>query len=142
VSRVLTKSLRATIGPAGIFAYHDQANSCGAYGTATQIGGENCYLVVTYANDGRSSLTFSPVDLDMVDQHGTKYGVASVIPACYDSVQINAPYTLQPNTTLTVQLCYPVQTGALPNALAGVYSLNGINFPVDSSSVQSLWGGM
>jgi hypothetical protein len=67
--------------------------------------------------------------------------IEPVLAQCYDSVEVNAPYILQPHRSLTVQLCYPVMTGALPQSLEGTYSMNGLSFAVAPTSVVGLWGG-
>jgi hypothetical protein len=85
---------------------------------------------------------FTPVDLHMVDQHGTTYSVEPVAPPCYDAVDVNASASLTPHEQITVQLCYPVMTGALPQSLVGTGSLPGLNLAVPADSVAGTWGGM
>lgn len=133
--------LAVTVSPPGVYAAYGPADSCGAFGTATEVGGQNCYLVLTFTNTGSSPITFEPADLRMVDLHGDTYSTSPVIPSCYDTVEINDPSTLPPKSQLTVQLCYAVMTGALPQRLVGSFSLNGLNVPVAPSTVRSEWQG-
>ena len=127
--------------PAGCFSGHDPADKCGAFGTAKVVGGSNCYLVIKFTNTGSSPVHFTPADLRMTDQTGDTYSIAPVLPTCYDTVDVNASETLLAHGSLTVQLCYPVMTGALPQELQGTRTLDGLSASVPQSSVDGTWGG-
>jgi hypothetical protein len=133
--------LAISLAPAGPFRHHDPANECGAFGTARTPGGDNCYVVVEVTNISSSAVNVVPADLSLVDQNGNTYAIAPVAPACYDTVDVNAPATLAPKARLAVQLCYPVQTGALPQHLVGSHTLNGLTVAIPSGSVNGTWGG-
>ncbi len=137
-----SRSLLVKVVHAGPFAEHDAANHCGSFGTAVSVGGNNCYLVVQFINIGSSSVGFIPADLRMVDYKGNAYSEAPVLPRCYDSTDINAPTTLGPHRSITVQLCYPVIVGALPAKLQGAFSLAGLSSPVLPTAVVGTWGGL
>jgi hypothetical protein len=126
---------------AGGYARHDPANQCGAFGTTTTIGGENCYIVVQFTNTTASAVNFVPADLSMVDQNGNTYSVAPVTPMCYDTVDVNGPVALKPGAHVSVQLCYPVMVGALPRILQGSRALQGLSEPITPGSVVGTWGG-
>jgi hypothetical protein len=128
--------------PPGLFGQHDPADQCGAFGAEFTGGGENCYLVVQFSNTSAQPVTFTPVDLRMVDQTGDTYAdLGFVEPRCYDSIDINAPATLSPHAHTAIQLCWPVMTGALPQKLEGTRSLSGVSLTVPSDSVDGTWGG-
>jgi uncharacterized protein DUF1707 len=127
--------------PPGEFAQHDPADECGAFGAVYTGGGANCYLVVQFNNTSSSTVSFTPVDLRMVDQTGDTYSVQPVAPPCYDSVDVNASTTLNPQGHVTIQLCYPVMTGALPQSMEGTRSLSGLSLTVPSNSIVGIWGG-
>jgi hypothetical protein len=105
------------------------------------VGGSNCYIVVSVTNTSASAVHFVPADLRMVDQSGDTYSIAPVLPKCYDTLDVNAPATLTPNAHVTVQLCYPVMTGALPQSLLGTEALDGLAITIPSESVVGTWGG-
>jgi len=141
-------SLAITIVPAGVFARHDGANKCGPFAAPVSMGSgtviedfDNCYLVVRFTNIGSSYVDFIPAQLRMVDYDGNTYTTQTVAPRCYDSTDINAPTTLKPHRSLTLQLCYPVSTGALPAKFTGFFTLAGVNAPVSPSAVLGTWGG-
>ncbi len=134
-------NLSFAVVPAGAFSGHDPADKCGDFGTAKVVGGNNCYLVVQFTNTSPSPVHFTPADLRMTDQTGDAYSIAPVLPTCYDSVDVNASETLLPHASLTVQLCYPVMTGALPQELQGTRTLDGLAASVPQSSVDGTWGG-
>lgn len=143
------RSLDITIAPAGAFATHDQANKCGPVGAPVNTGSgtmiedfDNCYLVVRFTNIGSSSVQFIPAQLKMDDYDGNSYATRSVYPKCYDSIDINAPTTLEPRRSLTLQICYPVDTGALPEKFTGFFTLEGVNAPVAPNAVVGTWGGV
>ena len=133
--------LSVVVMTAGEFSHHDPANQCGAFGTKTIVGGENCYIVVRFTNTTSSAVNFVPADVRMVDQSGNTYSIAPVLPKCYDTTDVNAPAVLTPSADLTVQLCYPVMTGALPQTLQGAQALDGMTVSVPSGSVVGRWGG-
>jgi hypothetical protein len=54
---------------------------------------------------------------------------------------VNAAATLKPRARLTVQVCYPVMTGALPQTLSGTRSLDGLHLVVPNGSIVGTWGG-
>lgn len=134
-------NLSFTVIPAGCFSGHDPADKCGAFGTAKVVGGSNCYLVVKFTNTSSSPVHFTPADLRMTDQTGDTYSIASVLPSCYDSTDVNESATLPAHGSTTVQLCYPVMTGALPQTLTGTRTLEGLSASVPESSVDGTWGG-
>lgn len=132
----------SALGAAGEFHRYDASNECGVFGaTSTMIGGHNCYVVVQVTNVTSSPVNFVPADIRMVDQNGVGYTIEPVYPACYDSVDVNAPVGLRPHASTTVQLCYPVQTGALPQKLLGTASLTGLSFVVPPNAIVGTWGG-
>jgi uncharacterized protein DUF1707 len=142
------RSLAVKIAPAGAFATHDQANECGPVGAPVNTGTgtmiedfDNCYLVVEFTNVGSSAVQFIPAQLKMDDYDGNSYTTQSVAPKCYDSIDINAPATLEPHRNLTLQICYPVDTGALPEKFTGFFTLEGVNAPIPLTAVVSTWGG-
>jgi len=71
----------------------------------------------------------------MVDQTGDTYRIAPILPACYDTVDMNAPEVLQPWAQLTVQWCTAVMTGALPQTMEGTGSLAGLVLRVPPTSI-------
>jgi hypothetical protein len=78
----------------------------------------------------------------MVDQTGDTYSdIGFLEPRCYDRIDINASATLNPHDQTTVQLCYGVMTGALPQKLEGTRSLSGLSLNVPSDSYVGTWGG-
>lgn len=127
--------------PPGVFGKHDPADECGAFGTATTVGGTNCYVVVQFTNVTASAVTFTPADLRMVDQTGDTYRIGPILPACYDTVDMNAPQVLAPKAQLTIQWCTGVMTGALPQTIKGTGSLAGIVLRVPPTSIFGTWGG-
>jgi hypothetical protein len=133
--------LEIQVVPPGNFAQHDPADECGAFGAYVTNGGANCYLVVAFINTGSSTVSFTPADLRMVDESGDTYSIEPVFPICYDNIDVHASASLSPNSRLFVQVCYPVQTGALPQALQGSRSLSGVNLRVPQASIRGLWGG-
>jgi len=133
--------LEIQVVPPGAFSSHDPADECGNFGLSYQGGGNNCYVVVRFINSGGSSVTFTPADLRMVDQTGDEYMVGPVSPSCYDTIDVNAPQTLQPGQSLDVQWCTAVMTGALPQIMKGSRSLAGLNLSVPSDSIDGTWGG-
>ncbi len=142
------RSLAVKIAPAGAFAKHDEANKCGPVGAPVNTGSgtmiehfDNCYLVVQFTNIGSSSVQFIPAQLKMDDYDGNSYTTKSVYPKCYDSIDINAPTTLEPNRGLTFQICYPVATGALPQKFTGFFTLESVNAPIPPTAVLGTWGG-
>jgi len=143
------RSLDIKIAPAGAFATHDQANKCGPVGAPVNTGSgtmiedfDNCYLVVRFTNVGSSSVQFIAAQLKMDDYDGNSYTTQPVYPKCYDSIDINAPTTLEPHRSLTLQICYPVDAGALPEKFTGFFTLEGVNAPVASNAVVGTWGGV
>lgn len=134
-------NISAAVASAGNFANHDPADKCGAFGTATVVGGNNCYLVVQFTNTGTSTDKFAPADLQMKDQTGDTYSIAPVLPTCYDTIDVNALQVLHADESLTVQLCYPVMTGALPQELLGKQTLVGLSVSVPDGSIVGTWGG-
>lgn len=134
--------IEAQVVPPGSFGSHDPADECGSFGAEYQGGGNNCYLVIRFINSGKSNATFTPVDLHMVDQSGDEYMLEPVAPACYDSLDVNAPQTLQPGNSVDVQLCFPVMTGALPQTMKGTRSLVGLTLAVPGNSIDGTWGGL
>lgn len=78
----------------------------------------------------------------MVDQTGDEYMLEPVAPSCYDTLDVNAPQTLQPGDSLEVQLCFPVMTGALPQTMKGTRSLAGLTLSVPTDSIDGTWGGL
>jgi hypothetical protein len=134
-------NINAAVVSAGEFVDHDPADKCGAFGTATVVGGNNCYLVVQFTNSGSSTEEFAPADLQMKDQTGDTYSIAPVLPTCYDTTDVNALQVIHAHESLTVQLCYPVMTGALPQELLGKQTLEGLNVSVSEGSVVGTWGG-
>ena len=136
------QDLSVGIGAAVEVHRYDASNECGVFGaTSTMIGGHNCYVVVQVTNVTSSPVNFVPADIRMVDQNGVGYTIEPVYPACYDSVDVNAPVGLRPHASTTVQLCYPVQTGALPQKLLGTASLTGLSFVVPPNAIVGTWGG-
>jgi hypothetical protein len=133
--------LRVAVVNSAQFSRHDPSNECGAFGTKTVVGGSNCYLAVRVTNTSLSAVNFVPADLRMVDQTGERYSIAPVLPKCFDTMDVNAPATLTPNASATVQLCYPVRTGALPRVLVGTEGLDGLSVPVPPESIEGTWGG-
>jgi hypothetical protein len=130
------------IPPSEAFSSHDPADKCGGFYTGFIGGASNCYIVVRFVNSSGSSVTFTPVDLQMVDQNGGRHTVGSALPACYDTLDVNAPQTLQAGGSLDVQLCFPgVVTGTLPQSLEGTGSLSGLSLSVPSDSIDGTWGG-
>jgi len=125
----------------GPFASHDPADYCGPFGTEYPGGGENCYLVVEFTNRSTAPVGVVPGDIKMVDQTGDTYRVSPVEPRCYDSVDVNESQVLPPKRSLTVQLCYPVMTGALPSRMEGSGLLEGLSLRVPPDSVVGTWGG-
>jgi len=135
------KHLAIGVVPAGAFSAYDPANTCGSFGAIIPGGGDNCYLVVQFTNTGASPVSFVPADLRMVDLRGNKYFIGPVWPQCYDSVGVNSQETLKPRQAITVQLCYAVITGAIPQRLEGTFSLGGLVFTVPPDFVKDAWGG-
>jgi hypothetical protein len=129
------------IPPPTSFSSHDPADKCGGFYTGYPGGATNCYVMVRFINSGGSSVTFTPVDLHMIDQTGDRYMVAAVLPTCYDAVDVNASHTLQPGKSVDVQLCFPVMTGALPQTMEGSRTLDGLTLPVPGDSIEGTWGG-
>lgn len=130
------------IPPSEVFSSHDPADKCGGFYTGYPGGASNCYIVVRFANSGASSVAFTPVDLHMVDQNGNRYTVGSALPACYDTVDVNASQTLQSGKNVDIQLCFPgVITGSLPQTMEGTGSLAGLSLPVPNDSIDGTWGG-
>ncbi len=127
--------------PPGEFAQEDPADQCGFFGAEYTGGGANCYLVVQFNNTTSSTVSFTPVDLHMVDQTGDRYTVEPVAPPCYDTVDVHATATLGAQHHVLVQLCFPVMTGALPASLEGTGSLSGLNLTVPSDTYVGTWGG-
>lgn len=142
------RSLLIKIVPPGAFAKHDRANQCGSVGAPVMMGNrtviedfDNCYLVIKFTNIGPSSVEFIPAQLKMNDYDGNSYTTQSVNPSCYDTLDINAPTTLEPHRNLTLQICYPVATGELPEKFTGFFTLAGVNAPIPSTAVVGTWGG-
>ena len=133
--------LKIQVVPPGAFSSHDPADECGNFGAEYQGGGNNCYLVMRFINSGGSPVTFTPVDLHMVDQTGGEYMLEPVAPTCYDTLDVNAPQTLSPGDSVDVQLCFPVMTGALPQTMKGTRSLSGLTLTVPNNSIDGTWGG-
>jgi Domain of unknown function (DUF1707) len=133
--------LRVAVVTSGQFSRHDPSDECGAFGTKTVVGGSNCYIVVRVTNTSPSAVNFVPADLRMVDQTGDTYSIAPVLPKCFDTIDVNAPATLTPHASATVQLCYPVRTGVLPQVLEGTEGLDGLSVAVPSESIRGTWGG-
>jgi hypothetical protein len=127
--------------PPGSFSPHDPADECGDFGPSYKGGGNNCYVVVRFINSDGSSVTFTPADLHMVDQNDNEYMLEPVAPPCYDTFDVNASQTLQSGGAVDVQLCFPVATGALPQAMKGTRSLAGLTLSVPSYSIDGTWGG-
>jgi hypothetical protein len=134
--------IKTQVVPPGSFGSHDPADECGNFGADYQGFGNNCYLVIRFIDSGGSAVTFTPVDLHMVDQTGDQYTLEPVAPACYDTLDVNAPETLQPGQNVDVQLCFPVMTGALPQTMKGTGSLAGLTLSVPSDSIDGTWGGL
>jgi Domain of unknown function (DUF1707) len=148
VPSAAAKSLTIKIVPAGAFAEHDKANQCGPVSAPVNTGSGtmtedfyNCYLVVQFTNVGSSSVQFIPAQLKMHDYDGNIYTTHSVAPKCYDTVDVNALATLRPRRSLTVQICYPVDAGALPKTFTGFFTLAGVNTPIPPTAVVGTWGG-
>lgn len=139
--RASSKNLSVRVVGAGAFRLHDPANECGAFGTATVVGGSNCYLVVQFVDKITKPVIIIPADLRMTDYSGNTYSIENVLPKCYDTVDVDAPAVLKSHGRLTVQLCYPVATGTLPHYLVGEEYLSGIKVSVPVSAVKGLWGG-
>ena len=62
------------------------------------------------------------------------------MPACYDTLDMNAPQVLKPKAQLTVQFCTAVMIGALLQTMEGTGSLAGIVLMVPTASVVGNWG--
>jgi hypothetical protein len=120
------------------YAAHDPANQCGSF----PGGGANCYVVVRFTNPTKRSVTFIPVDLQMDDQFGNQFRHAPVLPACYDTVDVNGYQDLRPGKSVDFQLCFPVIVGSLPHTMKGIRSLTGVSLAVPTSSIHGLWGGL
>ena len=148
VPSAAARSLAIKIVPAGAFAEHDKANQCGPVGAPVNTGSgimtedfDNCYLVVQFTNIGSASVQFIPAQLKMDDYAGNSYATQSVAPPCYDTVDINALTTLGPRRSLTLQICYPVDNGALPKTFTGFFTLAGVSTPIPPTAVVGTWGG-
>jgi hypothetical protein len=124
-----------------VFGKHDPADECGNFGTATALGGNNCYMVVHFRNVGTSTVSFAPEDLAMVDRDTNAYTTQNVLPVCFDSIDINALQTIAPKAPLSVQLRHPVITGAVPQAMKRTRSLAGLLLTVPTQSIVGTWGG-
>jgi hypothetical protein len=127
--------------PPGAFGTHDPADECGEFGTATTIGGNNCYVVIQFTNVSNGPVTFTPADLKMVDQTGDTYSLAPTLPVCFEEIDVNAPMVLQSNAQSSIQYCFPVMTGTLPQTMKGTLSLAGLFLTVPTSSIVGTWGG-
>jgi hypothetical protein len=128
--------------PPGEFGSHDPSDECGPFGAYSFGYGENCYVVVQFTNVSSSAVSVTPADIDMVDQTGDTYNrIEPVAPVCYDTIDVNAAQTLPPQGHLDVQLCWAVQTGALPQTLEGTGSLSGLTLAVPEASIVGTWGG-
>jgi hypothetical protein len=134
-------NLHVAVMPAGQFSGHDPADQCGAFGTKPVAGNGACYIVVSFTNTSPSAVNFVPADVRMVDQNSHTYSIGPVVPTCYDTIDVNAPTTLQPNADVIVQLCYPVVAGALPQTLQGTHALSGLTQTIPPDSIVSTWGG-
>jgi hypothetical protein len=138
----VVNGIEIQVVPPGSFGSYDPADECGNFGAQYQGGGNNCYLVIRFINPGASAVTFTSVDLHMVDQTGDEYMLEPVAPACYDTLDVNAPQTLQPGDSVHVQRCFPVMAGALPQTMKGTRSLAGLTLTVPTDSIDGTWGGL
>jgi len=134
--------LRSRVDTPRDFGSHDPSDKCGPFAAYALGYGENCYVVVQSTNESSTPVSVTLADIDMVDQTGDTYNrIEPVARVCDDTIDVNAAQTLPPRGHLDVQLCWPVQIGALPQVLEGTGSLSGLTLAVPEASILRTWGG-
>jgi len=118
--------LNIAVVTAGQSSHHDPADQCGVFTMKAGVGDETCYIVVRFTNVSASAVNFIPADLSLVYQNGSTDTIEPAVPKCYDTIDTHSSSTLTPKAHVSVHLCYPVLTGAVPQTLQGVHTLTGL----------------